>query len=421
MHGRARVARITVAVVGFASVLAVQPAAGAGTATRYASPNGTGTACTAAAPCDIVTAVNDATGGSVLLEPGSYWSSPGEPLATSLVDNGNQLVIHGVPGKPLPLVHSSAGNDAFNFTGNSTLSRAAVDYSGFAAAIGGVGSADHVRAFATSQNAQACHLLGDLRDSLCVATADDGTALELDAQTTGNAHVTGVTAVAPAQGGVALLQTTPSNTAFTVYATNDILRGSGFDVYQYDPPTAAETVFLSHSDSATTGTGGGGAASVLDDGGNTSVAPAFVDPAHGNYREAANSVTIDAGDSTSVNAGETDLAGLPRSVGAAPDMGAYEFARKPSVGKLMVTGRGAHALHLAVRCNPGGLATKLTVSATHWPRTVRKIVTIDPSTTTRTVHITVRRLRARTTYRVRALASNAVGHTRSPIRRARTT
>lgn len=414
-------ALIAVGVIGIASVVGALPAAAAGVATRYASPTGAGTACTKVDPCDIVTAVNGATGGRVVLEPGSYRTSTGGPLETSLVDNGNDLQIRGVPGKPLPLIHSSAANDAFNFTGNSTLSHVAVDYSGFAAAVGGVGSADHLTAFATTQNAQACHLFGELRDSLCVATAVDGTAVEVDAASSGNLYITGVTALAPAQGGVALLQTAPSNTAFTVFATNDILRGTGFDLYQYGPPTTAETVFLSHTDYATSGSGGGGATGTIDDGGNTSAAPAFVDPVHGNYREAANSVTINAGDATAVDAGETDLAGLPRSVGPKPDMGAYEFARKPSLGRLELTGRGRHALHVAIRCNPRGLATNLTITAAHQQRIVHQSLTIDATTTWRTIHMVVRGLRRHTTYRIRALAVDAVGQTRSHVRRARTT
>jgi len=55
--------------------------------------------------------------------------------------------------------------------------------------------------------------------------------------------------------------------------------------------------------------------------------PGFVDPSGGNYRLAAGSPLIDAGDPAGLAAGEssTDLDGNPRIVGAAHDVGAYEF------------------------------------------------------------------------------------------------
>ena len=50
---------------------------------------------------------------------------------------------------------------------------------------------------------------------------------------------------------------------------------------------------------------------------------AFIDAANGDYRLSAGSSCIDAGDSSKV-AETTDLAGNPRIVGAAVDVGCYE-------------------------------------------------------------------------------------------------
>ena len=66
-----------------------------------------------------------------------------------------------------------------------------------------------------------------------------------------------------------------------------------------------------------------GEATVTDAGGNQTAAPAFVNAAAGDYREAAASPTIDAGVADQL--GATDLAGNPRTLGGAPDIGAYEF------------------------------------------------------------------------------------------------
>jgi hypothetical protein len=67
--------------------------------------------------------------------------------------------------------------------------------------------------------------------------------------------------------------------------------------------------------------------------------PAFVDLAAGDYRLAAGSPLRDAGDPAPASGlPATDLAGSPRSVGAAPDIGAFEFqAPAPPAPPLPVT------------------------------------------------------------------------------------
>jgi hypothetical protein len=59
--------------------------------------------------------------------------------------------------------------------------------------------------------------------------------------------------------------------------------------------------------------------------GNQAAEPLFVDAAAGDYRPAAGSPTIDAG-VTDALLGTADPAGCPRSLGLAPDIGAYEHA-----------------------------------------------------------------------------------------------
>jgi hypothetical protein len=60
---------------------------------------------------------------------------------------------------------------------------------------------------------------------------------------------------------------------------------------------------------------------------NQSAPPLFVNAAAGDYRPAAGSPTIDAGSTDQI--GTLDLAGNPRTLGAAPDIGAYEFVPPP--------------------------------------------------------------------------------------------
>jgi hypothetical protein len=63
--------------------------------------------------------------------------------------------------------------------------------------------------------------------------------------------------------------------------------------------------------------------------GNQTAPPLFVDAAAGNYRELAGSPTIDAGIASQI--GSLDLDGNARVLGAAPDIGAFEFVPPPVV------------------------------------------------------------------------------------------
>jgi hypothetical protein len=63
----------------------------------------------------------------------------------------------------------------------------------------------------------------------------------------------------------------------------------------------------------------------LDGGHNLDADPRFVDAPGGDLRLLAGSPAIDAGDSEDPNLPETDMDGNPRIVGAAVDMGAYEY------------------------------------------------------------------------------------------------
>src|SRR5262245_55577331 len=73
-------------------------------AQRYASPAGSGSACTQPSPCAIQIAVNNAgAGDEVIVAPGDY-SPPGGvvlPLAN--------VYVHGVQGQPMPRIHFTAG------------------------------------------------------------------------------------------------------------------------------------------------------------------------------------------------------------------------------------------------------------------------------------------------------------------------
>ncbi|PSQ97420.1 MAG: hypothetical protein BRD55_02205, partial [Bacteroidetes bacterium SW_9_63_38] len=99
---------------------------------------------------------------------------------------------------------------------------------------------------------------------------------------------------------------------------------SGDEIFN-DNASATLTHTIIEGDVNGSGTNGGN----TDDGGNLDANPLFVDAANGNVRLNWASPAIDAGvdDSVSVS---TDLAGNPRSQGAAVDIGAYEGGAEPS-------------------------------------------------------------------------------------------
>src|SRR2546423_2833832 len=89
--------------VAVACALVAAPASAV--APRWASPTGSGSACTQAQPCGLFTAVGSASAQEVIVTPGNY----GYPIpygSTLKLHAGETL--HGQAGQPRPAVHSSA-------------------------------------------------------------------------------------------------------------------------------------------------------------------------------------------------------------------------------------------------------------------------------------------------------------------------
>src|SRR2546423_8841198 len=97
--------RILAALAATAALLLTAPAAlGAFNPARYASPTGSGTACTSTNPCGIVQAIN-AAGGSdhdVIVTPGDYGTA-GSPITTALTSSVG-IDLHGEDGQPRPRI-----------------------------------------------------------------------------------------------------------------------------------------------------------------------------------------------------------------------------------------------------------------------------------------------------------------------------
>ena len=321
--------------------LTAAPASGA--TARFASPGGSGTACTQAQPCDIVTAVNGASeGDDVTIGPGTYGSPT--PLTQELEDEGETMSIHGQAGAPRPVIVSSAAY-ALELDGlKSSLSNVDVEDAEGAYGLYVAGeevTVDHVISHASTEGAVACYPRGTITDSVCWADGPNGIAATLLIAIPASATLRNDTLIASGPGGVAVIAKAQSPTSMSLTLSNTIARGAGSDIVAVtgSDPTSAATVTADHSNYSTVkieNGGGGSTTSVTPAGSGTNQtgAPLFVDAAAGNFRELPGSVaTIDRGENSALD-GIADLDGnaraLPGTLGcdatprAMTDIGAYE-------------------------------------------------------------------------------------------------
>lgn len=317
-----------------AALLLLGLPAGAQAAQRYAAPGASPAAsCAQAAPCSLATAVNEASpGDEVIVESGVYATTV--PLIPP-----ESTFVHGDFAGPVPKVTAALSNTVFVAPPNSTLSYVEVeDTASSATGIFCVTGAKVERVVARVAGNQPVGLSAvnncAVRDSLTVASGPQATALlayGYEPAPTGTAR--NVTAIASGAEAVAVkAQHGPTERGTSTFdVRNSILDGAKTDLLATESGFNGETgtyewvadivVSNSNFDRATPGA----VATIADAGGNQAVAPLFVDAAGGDYREALGSPTIDAG-ASDPSIGTLDLAGNPRTLGAAPDIGAYELA-----------------------------------------------------------------------------------------------
>jgi hypothetical protein len=116
----------------------------------------------------------------------------------------------------------------------------------------------------------------------------------------------------------------PGGGNHTLILGNSIAGGSTFDLRAESSVNGAGVIEVSNSNFDSVSAEG---AATISGPANQVSPPAFVDAPAGDYREAPGSPTIDAGSREGI--GALDLAGNPRSLGAAPDIGAFEFVPPP--------------------------------------------------------------------------------------------
>jgi hypothetical protein len=349
--------RVWGGVVAALLVLTCAASANAAVARRYVSVAGTGTACTPSEPCSLrYAAANSATGDEVIVAAGTYSATP--PI--KVPDGSENVYIHGEPAGPMPRVEGTmpeAPPITFVDTGGrlSYIEVVNVADSGYGASCLLEGTLERVKIVAVGQDAiglyqgPGCYL----RDSLVRTEGPGSVALYTTDSETSEAEVTedrNVTAVARGPGSIgSWLNFLGVGPIFklSLMLRNSIAKGERYDLYGTGSATLSHyksQILAANSDFDSVVVPDPLRVEFKDGGGNRSAAPLFVDPAHGDYREAEGSPTIDGGAPQEV--GRLDLAGGPRIIGEAPDMGAFEFVPGPASTLAGKTGGRLRALSI---------------------------------------------------------------------------
>lgn len=319
------------------------PASAAAPVTRWASPAGSGTACSQATPCALVTALGDdglvtpVAGDEVVVTPGTY--SVGQ-LQTDV-----QLDVHGQAGQAVPTIDFSDPTYGFLVYGGARvhdlhLTSATTSVVLRVGSNAGAPVLDRLSVSAPAAGGIGCDIADNatLRDSVCWAPGTNGIGLRVAVNTATTAAKTitlrNVTALGALVGIDADITGPPT---YLVDARSVIARGGGSnDVTAEAHGGAAVNLTFDHSSYATTATtvAAGSSAAITEPGTGTNQqgAPVFVDAAAGDFRQAAGSPTIDAG-AVDGSSGTLDPDGDPRTVrGLAatacpglPDIGADEY------------------------------------------------------------------------------------------------
>jgi hypothetical protein len=374
-------------------------------AQRYAAPNGSGTACTTASPCDIRKAVEGASAGDeVIVEPGDYPLT--DPLTTPA-----QIVVHGVAGQPRPrLLFNGTGGPGAVVLG-STLRHVAVEQTAGRALWADTATVEQVVVKSTAPGYDAATIQHNsmIRNSVVVASGTNARAVATGANGLLNMSTyRNVTALATGVNGVAVeARAFGATGSVTVHAINVIARGGpgGTGVIaRTDSSGAHAAVALIHSNYGGASTFESNAA-ITNGGGNQTAPPAFVDPAAGDYRQAPGSPTVGAGVDDPAN-GTVDLDGDARSVGTT-DIGADEFVPAPSAATGAAGAITGSSATLAGTVDAKGVAT--TYRFEYGTTTAYGHATPSATAGSGPATATVEGLTPGTTYHYRIVATNAGG------------
>lgn len=306
--------------------LALPPAGAAAATTRYASPAGTGSACSSVAPCALIEALTIAESGDTVA-----MATDKGPYGSLLVPLGASLQVHsgisleGAPGQPAQIYSNASGPGIRMETGapGQRLSNVEIHYEGSETALRGAGTIERVLALGTLVG---CELAPEtlLRDSVC--TGKSAVYENVGGTSPWPLTLRNDTLYGTEKGLVAITD----SAGLQVNAINTVIHGGGTDIQAIQGLTGTVTVSLDHSNYLSGESEGGASVSPAGSGTNQTAAPLFVNAAANDFAEQGSSPTIDAGVNEAAN-GPLDVLGNPRTSNvrgtctAMTDIGAYEL------------------------------------------------------------------------------------------------
>jgi hypothetical protein len=291
--------------------------ASASAAQRYASAQSTVSSgsCSAASPCGIEYAVSGAAAGDeVIVAPGTY------DLAGS-IEPTVPIDMHGVDGQPRPHLIGHGLTALLSFKAGGSLRHLALEGTGSgqdALTLRG-GIAEDLLLRSVTGDGGKVNGMPDgtlLRDSVIQTTGIGSSVAGLkirDSSAGGDVDLVNVTVIATGAGANGIRCELSEG---QVRLVNALVRGDLTDIDAVKAPscTARSSNFRSLlSPGVIAGTG------------NQDASPRFIDATNGDFRPLADSPTVDAG-TLDAFLGPTDPAGCLRTLGGAPDIGAYEYA-----------------------------------------------------------------------------------------------
>jgi hypothetical protein len=308
-------------------------------AIRYAAPNGGffGDCTSSSVRCDLGRALSQAQAGDeVVIGTGTY-----PPVGGELTVAPASVSVHGEFDKPMPritYVGTLGAGVALKLAGSGDsltwVEIVSETQQESALSCGTLAVIQRVRAITTKDSARpivvnkTCDVVDSLAGAYCAGTAG---ILVGSGVNNGSSTIRNTTAVGLGSGsnGIEVL-TDEGEAAATVEVSNTIAAGAYADLFSYGE---SSTIAIEHSNFEGTLTAEGG--TIIDPGNNQKAQPLFVNAAAGDFTEAAGSPTIDAGTVLSEYITPTlDLAGNPRIVNGAIDIGAFEFVPQPTLPAL---------------------------------------------------------------------------------------
>jgi hypothetical protein len=318
-------------VLGVVVGLLVGPTA-ADAAERFAAPGATGVTCSKADPCSLPDAINGASANDEVLVAGGEYEVTGTPI--NVVYGG--LQVDGDLGGPVPRIVAHLGGlpaIRINAAGAGLAYLEVVNEETEAVGVDCFGEAtvERVRAIGVGEGAAGLRAFPGclVRDSLLRGEGTNALGIESLAIAPGEpaSDVRNVTSIATGANSVAVQSRYLGGEGgrHTLRLSNSIASGGAFDLRAEDSADGPGVIDVSNSNFDNVSQT---AAATVSGPLNQTAPPLFVDAAAGDYREAPGSPTIDAGSSEGI--GSLDLAGNPRLLGAAPDIGAFEFVPSPT-------------------------------------------------------------------------------------------